>query len=152
MTAPVYRIVRHANGAHDVREVQFSDDGTILWVSPRSFRPETAHETGDAVQAAMVDQLERVLDAARSADIVIDPADPPAPSPFLSSAYPPEPWRRVVDTTKVSGRSTKGSNRHLHAHNILECGHRFEVRGERALDAKYVKRRRCRDCAQAMKR
>ena len=55
-------------------------------------------------------------------------------------------WRRVVETTKVSGRSIRGSNRYLRAYNVLECGHRIEVRGERALDAKYAKRRRCSAC------
>lgn len=59
---------------------------------------------------------------------------------------PVAPWRAVVSTTKVGGSSRQGSNRHLYADNILECGHRFEVRGEKALDAKFAKRRRCKKC------
>lgn len=48
------------------------------------------------------------------------------------------PWRKVVETTRnpVNGSAT----------NFLECGHHITFRGEKALDAKYVKRRRCRTC------
>lgn len=53
----------------------------------------------------------------------------------------PAPWRAVVKTERLK------TSAHMVVVNWLECGHAVTIRGEKALDAKYATRRRCKACA-----
>lgn len=51
-------------------------------------------------------------------------------------------WRIVICTTPIRAVIVRGCPRLLAA-NILECGHRYELRGKRAMNGHTVVRRRC---------
>lgn len=52
------------------------------------------------------------------------------------------PWRKVVRVD----RTNRNDSRRLHIINYLECGHWLKYSGERAHDAQYAERRRCKEC------
>lgn len=53
------------------------------------------------------------------------------------------PWRAVTKAEKLPSISS----RHHPTRLTLACGHTLLIRGEKAWDARYAKRKRCAQCA-----
>lgn len=51
------------------------------------------------------------------------------------------PWRKVVRIERLPNWG-----RLLVYSNILECGHSLTFKGEKAWDAQYAEKRRCKEC------
>lgn len=55
------------------------------------------------------------------------------------------PWRKVTEARKLHTNDL----RTMVVHTKLECGHEITDRGDRAYDAKFAKKRRCKQCTEA---
>ena len=75
-----YRIISHAGDdsdvMHDIREVHVDADGKMVGVSGTAFAPVHFASWSDDVRASLIWQLERALDAVRTAPIVPMPTAP----------------------------------------------------------------------------